>query len=128
MLGFIIKLLKKGKSARVPTPLPPFEDIVEIMHNKSLDSYTGTVIDVIYSTDKTMRYVIASTEKGLFCYSLEMIYPFDEDEWIYISQNENALPAMWAPHPDAINASLFETKEGALREIYAEPHYKNYFI
>lgn len=104
-----------------------WEDIVEMLYDKHLDAFADEVIEVIYSKDKSMRYVITKSEKGLFWYGLEAIYQFDEDEWKYICSNDGALPAMWEAHPDCNYNSIFASKEDALKEIKTEPFYKQYF-
>ncbi len=104
-----------------------WEDIVERLYDQYLDAFAGEVIEVIYSKDKSMRYVITESEKGLFWYGLEAIYQFDEDEWKYIRKSDKALPAMWEAHPDCNYNSFFSSKDDALREINAEPYYKQYF-
>ncbi len=104
-----------------------WEDIVEMLYGKHLDAFADEVVEVIYSKDKSMRYVITKSEKGLFGYGLEAIYQFDEDERKYICSNNGALPAMWEAHPDCNYNSIFATKEDALKEIKAEAYYKKYF-
>lgn len=108
-------------------PLPSWEIIVEMMRDKYLDAFANEVVDVIYSKDCSMRYVILKDENGLFTYQLEAIYQYDEDEWKYICSHNNALPAMWEPFRGIVGKSVFENTKELLKELRAEPEYKQYF-
>ena len=107
--------------------MPSREVIVEMMRDKYLDAFADEVVDVIYSKDCSMRYVILKDEKGLFIYQLEAIYRYDEDEWKYICAHDNALPAMWEPFRGIVGKSVFENIDELLKEIKTEPEYKQYF-
>ncbi len=121
-------LFKKENQNIIALTISPWNKIVETMYDKNLDTFTDEVIQAIYSKDRAMRYVILKDEKGLFTYCFEAIYQFDEDEWKYIFSNKEFLPAMWESPYGTVNNSIFATKEDALKEIYAEPQYKQYFI
>ena len=125
-MSFFKKLFQKEKRQEIP-PMSPWEEIVEMMYDKYLDAFADEVVSVVYSVDKTMRYVVLKDEKGLFTYQLEAIYQFDKDEWKYIHSNNDALPAMWEPFRGVIGKSLFENKEDLLKEMKEEPEYKQYF-
>lgn len=75
-------------------PMPSWDAIVEMMRDKHLDAFADEVVEVFYSKDSSMRYVVLKDEKGFFTYQLEAIYQYDEDEWQYICSHDNALPAM----------------------------------
>ena len=85
------------------------------------------VVDVVYSKDKSMRYVVLKDDKGLFTFQLEAVYQFDEEEWEYICSNDDALPAMWEPFKGIIGSSFFENKDELFKEMAEEPEYKLYF-
>ncbi|MDY3760132.1 MAG: hypothetical protein SOZ93_02230 [Eubacteriales bacterium] len=125
-MKFFKRLFQKEKPKEVPV-MPPWPEIVEMMYDKYLDSFADKVVSVVYSIDKTMRYVVLKDEKGLFTYQLETIHQFDEDEWKYICSHNDALPAMWAPFRDFVGYSLFENEEELLKEMKEEPEYKQYF-
>ena len=125
-MSFFKRLFQKEKPKEVPA-MPPRAEIVEMMYDKSLDAFAEEVVNVVYSLDKTMRYVVLKDEKGLFTYQLEAIYQFDEDEWKYICFHNDALPAMWEPFPGVAGKSLFENEEELLKEMKEEPEYKQYF-
>ena len=107
--------------------MPSREVIVEMMRDKYLDAFADEVVDVIYSKDCSMRYVILKDEKDFFTYQLEAIYQYDEDEWKYICAHDNALPAMWEPFRGIVGKSVFENIDELLKEIKTEPEYKQYF-
>ncbi|MBE6985379.1 MAG: hypothetical protein E7434_07230 [Ruminococcaceae bacterium] len=107
--------------------MPQWEAIVEMMRDKYLEAFTDEVVEVIYSKDCSLRYVILKDEKGLFTYQLEAIYQFDEDEWKYICFHNDALPATWVPFGGIVGKSVFENINEWLKELRAEPEYKQYF-
>jgi hypothetical protein len=98
-----------------------------MMYDQHLDTFADEVTEVIYSTNRSMRYVILKDEKGFFTYQLEAIYQYDADEWVYISSNDHALPAMWEPYKGILEKSFFEREEDLLKELKSEPEYKQYF-
>ncbi len=106
--------------------MPEWEEIVKRMYDKGLNSFVDEVVEAIYSNDKTMRYVILKKENGCFTYTLEVMLRFDDEDWKYISAQEDALPAMWGSHHGL--SSIFDTKEHAIKELMAEPEYKLYFV
>ncbi len=109
------------------SPIPTWETTVEMMYNKHLDAFDGEVVNVIYSKDRSMRYVVLKDEKGFFTYQLEAIYQYDQDEWKYICSHDSALPAMWEPFRGIIGESVFENIDELLKEIKSETEYKIYF-
>ena len=121
-----IKNLLRQKQQEIP-PMPLWEEIVKIMYDKNLDAFADEVVKVVYSKDKTMRYVLLKDKKGLFTYQLEAICPFDEDEWKYIFSQDNALPAAWELFYGTAGKSFFANEEECLKEMRTEPEYKSYF-
>ena len=125
-MSFLTKLFKKNSKVEIP-PMPSWETIVEMMYDKHLDAFSDEVVKVIYSKDRSMRYVVLKDEKDFFTYQLEAIYQYDEDEWKYICSHDNALPAMWYPLIGIVDNSIFENMDELLKELKAEPEYKRYF-
>ena len=125
-MNFLTKLFKKKPVVEMP-PRPPWETVVEMLQDKHLDAFSDEVVKVIYSKDRSMRYVVLKNEKGFFTYQLEAIYQYDEDEWKYIYSYDNALPAMWEPFRGTVGKSVFENIGELLNELKAEPEYKQYF-
>ena len=125
-MSFLTKLFKKKSKEETPT-MPSWETVVEMMYGKHLDAFSDEVVKVIYSKDRSMRYVVLKDEKDFFTYQLEAIYQYDEDEWKYICSHDNALPAMWEPFRGIVGKSVFENMDELLKELKAEPEYKSYF-
>ena len=125
-MNFFTKQFKKKLKEETP-PMPSWETVVEMMYDKHLDAFSDEIVKVIYSKDRSMRYVVLKDEKGLFTYQLEAIYQYDEDEWKYICSHDNALPAMWEPFRGIVGKSFFENMDELLKELNAEPEYKSYF-
>lgn len=125
-MNFFDRLFKGKSKAPIP-PMPSWETVVEMMYDKHLDAFSDEVVKVIYSKDRSMRYVVLKDEKGFFTYQLEAIYQYDEDEWKYICSHDNALPAMWDPFIGIVGNSIFENMDELLKELKAEPEYKRYF-
>lgn len=129
--GMVMKmnLLKRlfCKKTKETPPMPQWDTIVEMMYDKGLDNFIDEVVKVIYSKDRSMRYVVLKGENELFTYRLEVIHRYDEEEWVYISSHENALPAMWNTLRGNDVKSVFENTDELLREIKSEAEYKRYF-
>ena len=125
-MNFFTKLFKK-KSKEEISPMPSQETVVEMMYDKHLDAFSDEIVKVIYSKDRSMRYVVLKDEKDFFIYQLEAIYQYDEDEWKYICAHDNALPAMWEPFRGIVGKSVFENIDELLKEIKTEPEYKQHF-
>ena len=125
-MNFLTKLFKKKPVVEIP-PRPSWETVIEMMYDKHLDAFSDEIAKVIYSKDRSMRYVVLKDEKGFFTYQLEAIYQYDEDEWKYIYSHDNALPAMWEPFRGIVGKSFFENMDELLKELNAEPEYKSYF-
>lgn len=109
-------------------PMPSWDKIVELLYDKNLDSFCDEVINVLYSKDKSMRYVVLKDEKDIFTYQLEAIYQFDEDEWKYICSNDDALPAMWESYLGYVGSSLFANEGDLMKDLKSQPEYKQYFV
>lgn len=125
-MNFFASLFKK-KQKTEPPPMPAWNAIVDMLYDQQLDTFADEVIDVIYSRDRSMRYIVLKENAGLLTYQLEAIYQFDEDEWGYICACDNALPAMWEPFRGVVGKSFFNNPEELLRSMESEPEYKQYF-
>lgn len=122
-MNFFKSLFQKGQPKEIP-PMPPWSEIVEIMFDKNLGAFIDEVVSVVYSADKTMRYVVLKDKEGHFTYHLEVIYQFDDDEWKYICSQKDALPAMWEP---IRHSGLFAYETDLLKEMRTDPEYKQNF-
>ena len=125
-MNFFSRIFRRKSKTGIP-PMPPSETVIEIMYDKHLDAFSDEVAEVIYSKDRSMRYVVLKRDDGLLTYQLEAIYQFDEDEWRYICSSDNALPAMWEPFRECDGKSLFGSMEELRKEMMNEPEYKQYF-
>ena len=120
------KLFRSNAKHDVPA-IPEWETVVEMMYDQHLDAYTDKVIQVIYSKDRSKRYVIFKNDNDLLTYQLEAIYQYDPHEWQYIASNQDALPAMWEPFRGMTGKSVFENEEELLTQMRTEPEYQQYF-
>ena len=117
------KLFRKfRKEKRIVPPMPEWNEIVEMLYDKNLDFLDSTVEKVIYSKDKSKRYVVLKSDKDFFTYRLEKIYQLDEDEWSYRCSFD-LTPAFWQD-VDNGSKSIFSTLEDALKELKQEAEYK----
>ena len=113
---------KFRKEKRIVPPMPEWNEIVEMLYDKNLDFLDSTVEKVIYSKDKSKRYVVLKSDKGFFTYRLEKIYQLDEEEWSYRCSFD-LTPAFWQD-VDNGSKSIFSTLEDALNELKHEAEYK----
>ena len=129
-MNWLKKFFNKNRESDIKpiSPMPSWDKIVELLYDKSLDSFCDEVINVFYSKDNSMRYVVLKDEKGIFTYQLEAIYQFDDEEWKYICSNDDAIPAMWESYLGNCGTSLFANEEDLMKELYSQPEYKQYFI
>ena len=125
-MNLLNKLFKRKAKTKIPEP-PSWDTVVEMMYDKELDCFIHDVVKVIYSNDKSKRYVILRKENGLLTYQLEEIYQYDEAEWAYICLHNNALPATWVPSAYNATKSVFENTNDLLNELKSEAEYKSYF-
>ena len=104
----------------------PWRELVTIMYDRNLDNRDDRVVKVLYTRDCTKRYVI--TEKnGMFTYELEYIQRFDDDEWRYICNIEDALPALWVPFHNDSRKSLFDSMDDLMKDLVSQPEYIKHF-
>ena len=125
-MNFFDRLFKRKSKASI-SPMPSWKTVIEMMYDKHLDAFTDEVVDVIYSKDRSMRYVVLKSDNNLLTYQLEAIYQFDEDELKYICSHDNVLPAMWEPFRGIVGKSFFESTEELRKEMESEAEYKQYF-
>lgn len=122
----LISIFKKNKQKKEVPQIQSWESIVDALYDDGLDAFCNEVIRVIYSKDRSMRYVILKDEENLLTYELEAIYQFYNDEWQYLCSH-TAIPAMWEPYRGVLGHSVFACEEDLMRELMAEPEYKKFF-
>ena len=113
-----MSLFKKSTCRRKNVPLPPRDEIIEIMCGKGLN-FTDEVAEVIYCKDKTKRYVILK-DGNCFTYCYEVLEFYDEEEYAY----SGGLPACWRPSG---GGGFYDGLDTAMKEIKSEADYKSYF-
>lgn len=115
-----MKLFKKKVTS---SSLPSWEEIVSMMYDKDLhfaDEYK--IVDVIYSQDKSHRYVILKSNDGLLTYKYQKLTVYDEEEAAYFP----TLPADWVTYESGASP-IFDDINVLKRELKADPPYKTYF-
>ena len=59
-------LSKEKKKMPAPPPLPSWSEAVSVMYNKQLNCFGDELVDVLYTPDKTKRFVLLKSDKGYF--------------------------------------------------------------
>ena len=127
IVNLFSKIFNKKKKVNVP-PIPPFSEIVGMMYDKNLTfSENFQLVKVIYNEEKTKRFILLKSVNGYFKYTYEELFVFDEEEWMYICNQENALPAWWNKMDRSFAYSFFGTEDEALKMLMQEGEYKQYF-
>ena len=116
----LFRIFRKEKP--VVPKMPEWNEIVEMLYDKSLNGFNDEVVKVIYSKDKSKRYIVLKSDKGFFTYRLEKIYQLDEEEWSYRSSFD-LTPAFWQD-VDNGSKSIFTSLDDALKELEQEAEYK----
>ncbi len=124
LLSFLNR--KKKQVPESPT-LPSWNEAVSVMFNKQLNCYGDELVNVLYTPDKTKRFVLLKNNKGYFRFVYEELHPFTEEEWMYVSRGDNPVPAIWEPSAGWQGSSLFGSLEETWKELKLSPEYKCYF-
>ena len=127
-MSLFSKIFKENKKNDSVPSIPPFSEIVNMMYDKNLSfSEDVQVIRVIYNEEKSRRFIVLKSVNGYFKYTYEELCVFDEEEWMYICNLENAVPAWWNPMDRSFAYSFFGTEEEAVKTLMQEREYKQYF-
>ena len=116
-------LQKKSKQP----PLPSLEEIVEALYDQDLDGFAHEVVEVLYSKDRSKRYIILKSKSGFYTYLLEGVCIWDEDEWQNIPSHENVIPGWWETIERNNEKSFFGTMEELKKDLHAESEYRQHF-
>ena len=116
LLGRLLKIKKKA-DAKLKV-----EEYAELMCDKGLEKYNDRVVNIVYSRNKLSRFVLLSTENGLFRGELEQL---KEDK---LSPPDAPLPVCWEPVFPRHHVSYYESEKLALDEFRASPEYIRYFL
>lgn len=127
-MGIFKKLLgSRGKKKKAPAPrrrVPTWDEVVESMYGKAL-AHADEVVEVIYSADKSRRYVVLKSDVGYFTYISERLHARSEDELNYFPDGSEL--GYWLPENDGAK-HIFDTYEHAKAELRSEPEYIRYFV
>jgi len=100
------------------------DEIVSWLYENQLNSSDTEADEVLYSRDKTRKFVISKNDKGYYTIKYEVVHFRDEEEnGAYME-----IPGWWEGEPCVIDHSFFGTLDEALAEIKLTPEYYMYFI
>ncbi|MBQ8719467.1 MAG: hypothetical protein IJY65_00340 [Clostridia bacterium] len=95
-----LRSIFKKKKEKAPA-MPPYDEIVKALYDKDLDySDSLKICKVIYSKDKSKRFVVLASDKGFFRYTYEEICVLDKIDWnSYYDYGYpgNIKPGWWEP-------------------------------
>ena len=129
LLFKLFEKFKKNKKYECPD-MPSYDEIVNMMYDKELSFAEDLeIIDVIYSNDRTKRFIILKSLNGFYKYTYEEICICDKDEWEYLSRCnlDDVRPAWWEPKDKSFAYSFFGREEEALVSLKLTSEYKLYF-
>ena len=128
IIAFIRSLFPSKDKWAPARPLPSWPETVETMYKQAPSvSSDLALIKVVYSADREKRYIITRNSKyGFYQFQMEQLCAWDDEEWLYISRDPNALPAMWHSFGYS-GGSFFGTEQEAWNELVSTPEYKEYF-
>lgn len=127
-MKWLKQLFINRKNRTSTPPIPPIEEIANTLYGKQLSNFIDAeVVKVIYSVNKTKRFIILKSLKGFYKYTYEEIYVYDEDEWTCCCNDENAYPACWISKDKSSIFSFFGTEGEVLAVIMSESEYILYF-
>ncbi len=94
------------------------------MYGRAL-AYADEVVEVIYSSVKSRRYVVLKSDVGYYTYISERLHARSEDELNYFPDDSEL--GYWLPENDGAK-HIFDTYEHAKAELRSEPEYIRNFI
>ena len=123
-----LKSIFKKKKVDI-APMPPYDEIVKSLYDKELNYPDSIKIcQVIYSKDKSKRFVVLKSNKGFFKYTYEEVCVFDELDWAsHYAYIENIQPGWWEPKDRSFAYSFFGTEQEAFEALKRETEYKQFF-
>ena len=127
MFNKIKSLFSRKKEIGPAPPKPSWQEIVELMHDKSPSSYSDEIVKVIYSANNEKRVIFFKSEHGFYYYSIEHLVEFDDEEWAYFAREPDALPAMWMTPSQTSDHSIYGTEQEAWNDFIISPEYKYEF-
>ena len=123
-----LKSIFKKKKVDI-VPMPPYDEIVKSLYDKELNYPDSIKIcRVIYSKDKSKRFVVLKSNKGFFKYTYEEVCVLDELDWASLyAYIENITPGWWVPKDRSFAYSFFGTEQEAFEALKRETEYKQFF-
>ena len=127
-MKWLNRLIERKKQTD-PIQMPPYNEIVKSLYDQELTySEEVTVCRVIYSKDKSKRFVILKSDKGFYKYTYEEVCVFDELDWTsHFCHLDNVKPGWWEPKDRSFAYSFFGTEGEALGALKLESEYKQFF-
>ena len=114
---------------QTPPPLPSWEEVVEALYDKDLDSFPHDVIEVLYSRDRSERYVILKSKAGFYTYLFQRLCTWDKDDWENLFSHKNIAPGWWEePLLRDNQKSFMGSLEELKAELFAEVDYQQHFV
>lgn len=130
--GVIVSVKRKRKDVNIKMPdVFSHSELADIMCGKQISFVPEIeVVDVIYSTDKSKRFIVHKNDKHLYSYCYEVVELLDEEEYNYIrmcyGSSEEILPANWISR-DLGGASFYDNLETVMKEIHSSYEYNKFF-
>jgi hypothetical protein len=117
------------KKKTVAPPIPPYDEIVKSLYDKELNySDSLKICRVIYSNDKSKRFIILESNKGFFKYTYEEVCVLDELDWTsHFGYIEIINPGWWEPKDRSFAHSYFGAEKEAFEALKCEIEYKQFF-
>lgn len=105
----------------------PREEITEALYDKELSFTDYEIVKVIYSSDKTKRFIILKSSNGFYKYTYEEICFLDEKEFRNLCNDYIEYPAFWETRDKSSAASFFGTENEAFLSMKQESEYILHF-
>ena len=105
----------------------PREEITEALYDKELSFTDYEIVKVIYSSDKTKRFIILKSSNGFYKYTYEEICFLDEKEFRNLCNDYIEYPAFWETRDKSSAYSFFGTENEAFLSMKQESEYILHF-
>ena len=105
----------------------PREEITEALYDKEMSFTDYEIVKVIYSSDKTKRFIILKSSNGFYKYTYEEICFLDEKEFRNLCNDYIEYPAFWETRDKSSATSFFGTENEAFLSMKQESEYILHF-
>jgi hypothetical protein len=96
------------------------KETVDAMKNEGLH-FCGQVEEVLYSRSGEQRFVVLKEERGYYTYVFQVLVEAEDMAYFHPEK----IPALWQEKD--IGKSVFASREEALKQLFFEPMYREYF-